>query len=298
MTSLDMNLITTLSPGPDAANDINPTLFDGALPDTVLYSANREQIHRIWDHLAELPESQLSTRGLYFLLESISELIDAHHGYWISAFRLSNLDVESDMMFGWRPGPAVYYNEKPSDKAIYRNNMKEIQAGKCQVSESVLNLIRGAGRFRATLLRDLVSPDFFTSSHYRIFYEARNITDSLFVVVPVNTDTEVYFCFFRSSGQKPFEQAQLRTAADTLRCLSWLHKKVLLGQGLVIGQKALTPTEKKVLEQLLTDATEKQIAEHLGQKVDTTHKHIGNIYRKFNVKSRAALMSIWLGQPT
>ena len=49
------------------------------------------------------------------------------------------------------------------------------------------------------------------------------------------------------------------------------------------------------MRRLLTDWSEKNIADDLGQKLDTTHKHVVSIYRKFNVKSRAGLMSLWLG---
>jgi PAS domain S-box-containing protein len=56
----------------------------------------------------------------------------------------------------------------------------------------------------------------------------------------------------------------------------------------------LAPHEQKVLELLLSDATEKQIAEKLGLAVSTTHSYITGIFRKFGVRGRAGLMSLWL----
>lgn len=248
--------------------------------------------------MAEFPEPQLGTRGLQFLLESISGLIDAHHGYWLSGLRMRHLDAERDPMLGWRIGPVFHYGEMPGDNAIYRERVKEAKAGTYIPEESTINHLRQAGRFRATLLRDHVSPAFFKSEHYRDHYQARNISDTLFVVAPVNADTEVYFCFNRIGSDKPFRKAELDVAADTIRCLGWFHKKVLLEHGLLIARKPLTPTERKVMRYLLTELAEKQIAERLEQKADTTHKHICNIYRKFNINSRAALMAIWLGRCT
>ncbi|WP_322012939.1 PAS domain S-box protein [Paraburkholderia sp. J12] len=58
----------------------------------------------------------------------------------------------------------------------------------------------------------------------------------------------------------------------------------------------LAPHERKVLELLLTEATEKQIAERLGLAVSTTHSYITGIFRKYGVRGRAGLMSLWLKQ--
>lgn len=56
----------------------------------------------------------------------------------------------------------------------------------------------------------------------------------------------------------------------------------------------LAPYERKVLELLLTEATEKQIAERLGLATSTTHSYITGIFRKYGVRGRAGLMSLWL----
>lgn len=58
----------------------------------------------------------------------------------------------------------------------------------------------------------------------------------------------------------------------------------------------LAPHEHKVLELLLTDATEKQIAQVLDLAVSTTHGYVTAIFRKFGVRSRAGLMSLWLAE--
>lgn len=56
----------------------------------------------------------------------------------------------------------------------------------------------------------------------------------------------------------------------------------------------LAPHECKVLHLLLTEAAEKQIADQLGLATSTTHSYITSIYRKFGVRGRAGLMSLWL----
>lgn len=54
----------------------------------------------------------------------------------------------------------------------------------------------------------------------------------------------------------------------------------------------LAPYERKVLQQLLTDLSEKQIADQLGLAVSTTHFYITGIFRKLQVRGRAGLMSL------
>lgn len=56
----------------------------------------------------------------------------------------------------------------------------------------------------------------------------------------------------------------------------------------------LAPYEQRVLKLLLTDAAEKQIAHRLGLADSTTHSYVTAIYRKFGVRGRAGLMSLWV----
>lgn len=64
----------------------------------------------------------------------------------------------------------------------------------------------------------------------------------------------------------------------------------------MIATSPLTPTERKVLHLLLTEASEKGIANQLGLATSTTHQHVIAIFRKFGVRSRAGLMSLWLNR--
>lgn len=56
----------------------------------------------------------------------------------------------------------------------------------------------------------------------------------------------------------------------------------------------LAPYERKVFDLLLTDATEKQIAERLGLAISTTHSYITGIFRKYRMRGRAGLTSLWI----
>ena len=81
---------------------------------------------------------------------------------------------------------------------------------------------------------------------------------------------------------------------QAFRGIKWFHRQIMLTHGPLIAKAPLTPTERKVLALLLTKASEKQIADQLGLAASTTHQHVVALFRKFGVRSRAGLMSLWL----
>ncbi|HET8849567.1 MAG TPA: helix-turn-helix transcriptional regulator [Marinobacter sp.] len=249
------------------------------------------QIHRLWDELPNFPASA-SEASLRHLLDSVGTLVNADHGYWLASLRMDHCSAD-DVMQGWRPGPIYYYQALDVDKKLHKIAVREIESG--EPNESVVNHIRNAGTFRATLLRDHVSPAFFESSHYRSLYQARSISDTLFVVAPVNPDSEVYFGFHKIGDNARFTEQDLAVASYALRSLTWYYRQLLLSFGVLVAGEALTPTERRVLHLLLTGMSEKEIAADLGQSPATTHKYVTTLYRKYNVKSRAALTALWLG---
>jgi DNA-binding CsgD family transcriptional regulator len=56
-------------------------------------------------------------------------------------------------------------------------------------------------------------------------------------------------------------------------------------------EKQFTPTEKKVIELLLQGKSNKDIARNLSIEITTVEFHLGNIYTKMNVHSRAEVMA-------
>lgn len=92
------------------------------------------------------------------------------------------------------------------------------------------------------------------------------------------------------------DRLRLGVARDisALRRVGPLERLERLGRQ--AGDKPLAPREREILALLLTEATEKQIADQLGLAFSTTHSYITAIFRKFGVRGRAGLMSLWLQQ--
>ena len=70
----------------------------------------------------------------------------------------------------------------------------------------------------------------------------------------------------------------------------------MMSSGLLLASSPLTAGERRVLHGLLTEASEREIADQLQLAPSTTHQHVTAIFRKFGVRSRAALMSLWIGR--
>lgn len=268
-----------------------------SIPESIL-----EEIHYIWDRLAGAAASD-SEQALLDLMQEIVRLLNAQNAWWISAVRMGESQfvngrqqsaTGNDPYLGWRPTNLVWLNETPALRQAYKDQAGKIKPIPVKPNESTLNHLKQAGDFRYTLMRDHVSAAHFDSPVFKAIYTDAGFSDALFVVAPTNQDVEVYFSFLRGEGEPAFEPLDLAIASYTLRSLLWFHRQVLLSFGVHLGAAPLTPTERRVLNLLLTANSEAEIAKLLSQRLPTTHQHITRIFRKFNVSSRAALMALWL----
>ncbi len=113
--------------------------------------------------------------------------------------------------------------------------------------------------------------------------------------VPVSDDAEVFFVFDRRNDSKPFTPREAKLAGYAIRGLTWFHRLLLNSHGIGVASSPLTDKEQTVMQLLLTDKSEKEIAAKLKQSPHSTHDHVKEIYRKLGVNGRTALMAIWLG---
>ena len=111
--------------------------------------------------------------------------------------------------------------------------------------------------------------------------------------VAVGTPTGLVVPVVRDADQKSFAQIEkeIGELGARARDVTELRRRPAAPSALL---SVLAPHERKVVELLLTEATEKQIAERLGLAASTTHSYITGIFRKYGVRGRAGLMSLWL----
>jgi DNA-binding CsgD family transcriptional regulator len=249
----------------------------------------QEHIHRLWDELATF-EAADGEDALTHLLTAVAQIIGADNSYWMGAVRVT--EDARDPLLGWRPRFLRYLQPLPNDETFTKQRVKSV--GRGVVDEATAAHARLAGTYRASRLRDLVSDDWFRSEMYQ-GYLGRGVHDSLVVGAPVSSIAEVYYGFFRMRPNDPFTEDERDTALYAMRGLTWFHRRVLLGHGLLAAASPLTPMERRVTALLLTDRAVKRIASDLDVSASTMHTYVRDILRKFGVSGRAGLVALWLG---
>ena len=63
-------------------------------------------------------------------------------------------------------------------------------------------------------------------------------------------------------------------------------------QTIVFEDSNLTPREREIAEMILKGYSNEEIAEDLSITISTTKKHVYNIFNKYHVKSRMALIKL------
>lgn len=253
--------------------------------------AQIERIHVLWDELADFDTAD-AERFLDHLLAALCSFANAQNACWFGAVRLSDIGP-TDPLRGWRPRGVYYLRPSLLLDRVTKGHVDNIEQG--EVDVTMVRNVAMAGRFRANRLVDLAPEGWFESEFFRRTVLAIGRIDAIYAGVPINDDAECYFGVFRDTGQPRFSEADRDLVAYILRGLKWLCRRQMLSRGLMIASAPLTSAEREVLGGLLTGLSEKQIAAAREQSPHTTHEHVTNIYRKFGVKNRAALMALWLG---
>jgi DNA-binding CsgD family transcriptional regulator len=270
----------------------------------------------LWQRLSAFPASETGA-ALHFLQEWIAREIDADNVIWIGGVRvLHGVAAEADAFLGWRlrdrvalrPDPepyrerlAEYFDKEHYGKltSTYYERSHEAQKEDHVGMDSRASMA-GCGRFRIGHIRDPEYLDFEAfqkTSHYQRYYRDGGIADRFMVGYPVTDDHESLWMVdrFQSTGRPPFTTSETRRIGDALRGLGLFHRYLLLSNGLLMADKLLSGLERQILQGLLNGLSEKEIALFTDQKVTTLHKYVTRLYTLYGVKSRPALMALWLG---
>lgn len=251
--------------------------------------ASRDDIHCLWDDLVDFGVDR-SAQAAAHLMSYLCEKGGAWNATWAGATRLGD-GCGDDPLLGWRVGAVQALHPVPPHPE--EGHFKEILKiwDKREIDPSFLLPLRGVGTFRTYSFRRELPPAWFDSAFYQHHYGAVGTRDAVFVAFPLNADCESHFGFY---AREQFTDAAIAFFAETLRGLKWLHRALMLNQGLLVASSSLSAAERKVLQLLLTDAPEKDFAFQLQLAPSTIHQYVVVIYRKFGVRSRAGLTRLWL----
>lgn len=255
--------------------------------------AASDRIQALWDKLSELGAHRID-EAVECLLTELSDLLGAHQAYWLGAVRLTDRNGR-DPLQGWRAGAIQYRYQTPEDELCYQKNCELVESG--QVDPSIAANLQGAGRFRINIMHELAPPGWYESAYYKNVFSLSGSRDVIFSATPMGQDVESWLAFIRYGGPEAqygeAERALLNHAVSPMR---WFHRQLVLHRGLFVADAPLLPSERRVLNELLTDKTKPQIARELGLSPATVHTYTIRICRKFNVRGRAGLTALWLGK--
>jgi len=246
-------------------------------------------IHRLWDELADFGAERCAEAAAH-LMSFLCEKTGAWNATWAGGTRLDGAAAD-DPLKGWRISAiqALY----PIAPYLGEGHFWEIVKPweKREIDPSYLLPMRGLGTFRTYSLRRDLPASWFDAPFYQRHYGRVGTYDGVWIGFPLNEDCESHFAFY---FREPISNEAIAVFTETLRGIKWFHRNLVLSHGLLVASVPLTPAERRVLHVLLTDASEKQVANELDLAPSTVHQYVVSIYRKFGVRSRAALMRLWL----
>jgi DNA-binding CsgD family transcriptional regulator len=255
--------------------------------------ASKEQVQVLWDTVAACGASRTED-ALMLLLEGVASLLGAQHAYWMGTLRLSDI-AEKDPVYGWRPRAVTYLHPSEQRLAVKKEHIRRINNG--EIDPTVIANLQGAGRFRVSIAHEMTPEGWYESEFYRTLFAPFDIIDTIYVASPLSNDLESWLAFERHGQDNArFGEKERELLDYIVRPLNWFHRQLILHHGVLLADEPLKPAERRVLNSLLTRMTEQEIAKEHGLTQATVHTYCTRIYRKFNVRGRAGLTALWLGQ--
>ena len=256
-------------------------------------------IFELWDELNDFGKDQTDA-ALTHCMERMSSWLDAQDAFWVGAvhvLRNAPHKQSADVLSGWRIRSVQPLHPQYHDAKHYKKVVKAAHPANLELGATSIALGASSGRFRAYTLQSggLVDLEAFQqTAHYDFYYRQHDIHDRIWVVAPLNADTESYFCFDRIGERPPFDDDDLELAAFALRGIKWFHRQLMLSHGLGLCEEPLTPAEHRVIRGLLSGAAEREIAAAMALSQGTLHQYAARIYQKFAVRGRVEFTALWL----
>lgn len=272
-------------------DDVRPVIFRKADA-----GSRRAILHRMWDELADYPAAETET-ALVHLMRNLSDLLQADQALWIGAVRMARgAAARRDGQHGWRG--RVMRRLNPPGPELLERSLRAMREQESDPGLTTRAIAARAGAFRVHRLRDgfIDFNAFRRTAHYQYYYRDMGISDRMWIVFPVNEDTESYFVFDHAGARRRFTRSDAEFTGRALRALKWFHRKLMLNYGLHIAGTPLSSMQRRMAAMLLTDRTEREVAAELGLRPGTVHQYAVQLYQHFGVKGRAGLMALWLGK--
>ncbi|MFA7634025.1 MAG: helix-turn-helix transcriptional regulator [Thiohalomonadaceae bacterium] len=256
-----------------------------------LKAADMRLLTALWQELADAPAAECDA-ALRHCLEQLCGLIGACNAIWVGARRQPAPETD-DPLRGWRIHGVEHLHHQERRLAMARELASHLDAG--QTDPYLAAVIRHAGRTRSHLRTELMNDkDWRSSWIVREALEDERIDDRLEGGHAISVGCESHFALDRRQDERPFNDYERDLLCFFLLGSRTFQRELLLSRGLASAFSPFSLRECDVLKLLLTDASEREIAIHLGIGYRTAHQHAASIYAKLGVRGRQGLMALWL----
>jgi DNA-binding CsgD family transcriptional regulator len=154
-------------------------------------------------------------------------------------------------------------------------------------------LARFVPPYRTAVRRQYVGDrEHYASDYYRNYLSSVQIDDSLYSFHELPDGSFDALTLHRRSGDRPWSPRDVEL-------LTLVHREVatMVDRELASGNghsQPLAPRLQETLDATLDGLSEKEIAARMRLSEHTVHQYVKALYRRYRVRSRAELMSLWI----
>lgn len=157
---------------------------------------------------------------------------------------------------------------------------------------------REAGAPRTVRHQSALDPDVWAAAPVRRLLEQHRVEDRLSAIVPLTDDLEVSYIIDRPVGAERFDAHEAKLLLAAVRRLQPMSIRLVWRHGLLHGQRRLDATQLDVLDALLGEGDEGELAAQLGMGRAEFDAAAAQVYDKLVVDGRVELLRTWLrGEP-
>ncbi|HEY0721795.1 MAG TPA: helix-turn-helix transcriptional regulator [Gammaproteobacteria bacterium] len=253
-------------------------------------SSDLQFLFTLWQELADAPAAE-SDAALHHAMEKLSGHIGARNILWVAGRLYPERKVEHPML-GWVIQDVAYLHDGERLLGLAGEVVSRINEG--EEDRSAIAAARLAGRTWSHLRHELVDDEAWRNCWVvNDVLATERIGDRLSGSHSL-PGCESHFVLERSRDERPFGPRERDLLHYFLLGSTTFQRELMLSRGLLDAAYPLSARERDVLKLLLTDASEKEIAQQLGIGYRTVHQHAQSIYQKLGVRGRWGLMAKWL----
>lgn len=256
----------------------------------LLKEADMRLLAALWRELADAPACECDA-ALRRCLERLCGLIGADNIHWVAACRPPGSGTGGPML-GWQIKDTAYLHDGERLRTVAREVVHRLSEG--ETDPLALAVARNAGTTRSQLREELVDDETWRNCWFINEVRAADRVGDRLGGAFAFADCESHFFLERGRGDRAFDADARDLLHFFLLGSGTFQRELLLSRGLAEASSPFSQRERDVLKLLLTDATEKEIAQRLGIGYRTVHQHAGSIYVKLGVRGRQGLMARWL----